>query len=125
MKQYEGLCQDGALLIQRLEIGVTNLQESTMDLKKACSDIATTLVEVQNTTTSIHTRLSAVEREAAKSECQIFELKKNMDGHMGEHRGSERAGEIAGKKYGIIYGLTGALTGSIGAIFAIYRMAIG
>jgi hypothetical protein len=116
------LCLAGAMLAQRLELGVKNLQDGTVVIRTACKDVSVAMQNIRNTTTDLHARLSMIEQEAEKNEVRVRGLEKEMAGHVGTHAGLEKAGTSAGKKYGMIYGCAGTVISFIVAAAAWYEV---
>ena len=107
------LCPAGALLAQRLELGVKNIQEGAAEIKAACNGVAKTLEGIRDTTIALHTKMEDIERRADLNDSQTVDLGKQVEGHIGVHIGNERAGIIAGRRSGMIYGFVSAIVGSV------------
>ena len=119
--EKQELCTAGALLAQRLDIGIKNLQEGTAGVKVACDEVVKTLQDIRNTTTGLHTRLLNVESRADKNDKKTSDLGEKFEGHIGRHVGTERAGVAAGRRHGMIYGFTSAAVGSVIAMLSAWK----
>ena len=110
--ENQKLCPAGAMLAQRLELGVKNIQDGAAEIKIACNGVAKTLQDIRDTTTALHTRMVDVERRADKNDTETVALGKKVEGHIGVHIGFEQAGVMTGRRYAVI-GVVGAIVVSL------------
>lgn len=106
--ENQELCQAGALLAQRMEIGVESLRTGAAEVRTACNEVVGALQNIRDTTTVLHTGLEDVKRRADLNDKQTLDLGKQVEGHIGVHVGLERAGIVTGRRYAVA-GVVGAV----------------
>ena len=110
--ENQKLCPAGAMLAQRLELGVQNIQDGAAEIKAACGGVTRALQGIRDTTTILHTSLDDVKRRADLNDKQTLELGKKVEGHIGVHVGFEQAGVMTGRRYAVV-GVVGAIVVSL------------
>jgi hypothetical protein len=76
--EKQELCQAGALLAQRMEIGVESLRTGAAEVRTACNEVVGALQGIRDTTTALHVSVEDVKRRADLNDKQTLDLGKQV-----------------------------------------------